>query len=172
MRHVDRDGKRPLVAIVMGSDADLGVMGAAAQTLTRFGVPHEVRVVSAHRTPGDTLEFAKTAASHGLRVIIAGAAGSGQLAGMMAAVTTLPVIGVPISQPELNGLDSLLSTAQMPPGVPVATVSVGGAKNAALLAVRILSIGDPSLRRKLARYAAALRDETYLKDASVREQFP
>jgi 5-(carboxyamino)imidazole ribonucleotide mutase len=172
MRHIERDGRRPLVAIVMGSDSDLAVMGAAADTLARFGVPHEVRVVSAHRTPADMLEFARSAASHGLRVIIAGAGGSAHLPGMLAAATTLPVIGVPVLQPELNGLDALLSIAQMPTGVPVATVSIGGAKNAALLAVRILSTADPSLRRKLARYAAALRDETYLKDASVREQYP
>jgi 5-(carboxyamino)imidazole ribonucleotide mutase len=146
----------PLVAIIMGSKSDWETMRHADEMLTRFDVPHESRVLSAHRTPALTAEFASTAASRGLQVIIAGAGGAAHLAGVVAAHTVLPVIGVPV-QSALNGLDSLLSTVQMPKGVPVATVAIGasGAANAGLLAVAILATSRPELRTKL----QAFRDE-------------
>src|SRR5713226_6397989 len=140
-------GRRaPLVGVVMGSDSDLKVMRAAAEALAEFGVAYEVRVVSAHRTPDAMLEYARIAAGRGLRVIIAGAGGAAHLPGMIAAATPLPVIGVPVPLAYLDGLDSLLSIVQMPAGVPVATVSIGGARNAGLLAVRILGASDAALR--------------------------
>jgi 5-(carboxyamino)imidazole ribonucleotide mutase len=147
----------PLVGVIMGSQSDWETMRQAGELLTRFGVPHECRVVSAHRTPSMMAEYASTAQNRGLRVIIAGAGGAAHLPGMVAAHTVLPVIGVPIQTAALNGLDSLLSIVQMPKGVPVATVAVGsaGAVNAALLAVAILSTSAPELRAKLQAY----RDE-------------
>jgi 5-(carboxyamino)imidazole ribonucleotide mutase len=146
----------PLVAVVMGSDSDWSVMADAAAALTEFGVAHEVEVLSAHRTPERMIAFGKAAAARGIRVIIAGAGGAAHLPGMLASVTTLPVIGVPVALSKLDGLDSLLSIVQMPAGIPVATVSIGGARNAGLLAVRILGSSDPSLAARLADYASSL----------------
>ena len=147
----------------MGSDSDLPVMQGAVDVLTDFGVAHEVRVVSAHRTPDVMYDYARTAADRGLRVIIAGAGGAAHLPGMTASLTSLPVIGVPVPLQHLDGLDSLLSIVQMPDGIPVATVGVGKARNAGLLAVRILGAHDDALRTKLDDHRAAL-------DATVREK--
>ena len=141
----------PLVGVVMGSDSDWPVMEGAALALAEFGVPHEVRVVSAHRTPRDMLEWASAAAGRGLRVVIAGAGGAAHLPGMVASMTPLPVIGVPVPLKHLDGIDSLLSIVQMPAGIPVATVSIGGARNAGLLAVRVLAAADPALQERLER---------------------
>ncbi|HLN17823.1 MAG TPA: 5-(carboxyamino)imidazole ribonucleotide mutase [Acidimicrobiales bacterium] len=162
----------PLVAVVMGSASDLKVMQAAADTLERFGVGHEVRVVSAHRTPEDMLEFGHAAAGRGLRVIVAGAGGAAHLPGMLAAATTLPVIGVPVALATLDGLDSLLSIVQMPRGVPVATVAVNGAANAGLLAVKILALSDPTLAAALTEHRAGLADEARAQDAEVTGDRP
>jgi 5-(carboxyamino)imidazole ribonucleotide mutase len=140
----------------MGSDSDWNVMADAAAALTEFGIAHEVEVVSAHRTPERMIAFGKAAAGRGIKVIIAGAGGAAHLPGMLAAVTTLPVVGVPVPLSRLDGLDSLLSIVQMPAGVPVATVSIGGARNAGLLAIRILAASDPLLTSKLADFAASL----------------
>jgi 5-(carboxyamino)imidazole ribonucleotide mutase len=149
----------PLVAVVMGSSSDYSVMEGAVEALDRFSVPHEVRVVSAHRTPDDMLAFGHDAAGRGLRVIIAGAGGAAHLPGMLAAVTTLPVIGVPVALAHLDGLDSLLSIVQMPRGVPVATVAVNGARNAGLLAVRILGTADPALATEMAAFQRELAEQ-------------
>jgi len=146
----------PIVAVVMGSDSDWSVMSAAADALAEFDVPHEVEVLSAHRTPERMIAFGREAADRGIRVIIAGAGGAAHLPGMLASVTTLPVIGVPVALATLDGLDSLLSIVQMPAGVPVATVSIGGARNAGLLAVRILASGDAALTERLAAFARDL----------------
>jgi 5-(carboxyamino)imidazole ribonucleotide mutase len=146
----------PLVGVVMGSDSDWNVMRDASELLDEFGIAHEVEVVSAHRTPEKMIAYGRTAADRGLKVIIAGAGGAAHLPGMLAAVTTLPVVGVPVPLSRLDGLDSLLSIVQMPAGVPVATVSIGGAKNAGLLAVKILATADVALRGALADYASAL----------------
>ena len=159
---------KPLVGIIMGSDSDLPVMQAAADILAEFGVPIEIHVVSAHRTAFEMLEYGRSAAGRGVRVIIAGAGGSAHLPGMVASVTTLPVIGVPVPLQHLSGLDSLLSIVQMPAGIPVATVSIGGARNAGILAARILAVGDPALSKKLAAYARRLEDETHAKDAGLQ----
>ena len=158
----------PLVAVVMGSDSDWSVMTDAAAALTELGIPHEVEVLSAHRTPEAMIEFGRTALSRGLKVIIAGAGGAAHLPGMLAAVTTLPVIGVPIPLATLDGLDSLLSIVQMPAGVPVATVSIGGGRNAGLLAARILSTSDTALAEKLARYAEGLAALVAEKNAALK----
>jgi 5-(carboxyamino)imidazole ribonucleotide mutase len=160
----------PLVGVVMGSDSDLPVMRAAAEALAEFGVPAEVRVISAHRTPADMLEYARTAAARGLRVIIAGAGGAAHLPGMIAAATPLPVIGVPVPLARLDGLDSLLSIVQMPAGVPVATVAIGNARNAGLLAVRILAAADPELRGAMERFQEGLAEMVRAKDAAVRAE--
>ncbi|MCU0273066.1 MAG: 5-(carboxyamino)imidazole ribonucleotide mutase [Acidimicrobiales bacterium] len=141
--------EQPLVGVVMGSSSDLPTMRPAVEVLAEFGVAHEVRVVSAHRTPFDMLEYARTAAARGLGVIVAGAGGAAHLPGMLASATSLPVIGVPVAITKLQGLDALLSIAQMPGGVPVATMAVDGARNAGLFAVRILATADPSLRAAL-----------------------
>jgi len=162
------DGATPLVGVVMGSDSDWPVLEAAAVALREFDVPHEVRVVSAHRTPWDMLEWAAAAAGRGLRVLVAGAGGAAHLPGMVASATPLPVIGVPVPLAHLDGLDSLLSIVQMPAGVPVATVSVGGARNAGLLAVRILAAADPSLRARMERFQQALADSARAKDAALQ----
>jgi len=146
----------PLVGVVMGSDSDWGVMREAAELLEQFGVPHEVEVVSAHRTPEKMIAYGKQAAGRGLKVVIAGAGGAAHLPGMLASVTTLPVVGVPVPLARLDGLDSLLSIVQMPAGVPVATVSIGGARNAGLIAVKILATSDPALAEAVAGYAADL----------------
>ena len=157
----------PVVGVVMGSDSDLPVMSAAAQALGEFAVAHEVRVVSAHRTPGDMLDYADSAYERGLRVIIAGAGGAAHLPGMLAAVTPLPVIGVPVPLAQLDGLDALLSIAQMPAGVPVATVAIGGARNAGLLAVRILATADRQLHDRMRAFQAELADSARAKDVRV-----
>lgn len=141
----------------MGSDSDLETMSPAAQVLADFGIPHEVRVVSAHRTPEAMVEYAQTARSRGLRVIVAGAGGAAHLPGMVASLTTLPVIGVPVRTAALSGVDSLHSIVQMPAGVPVATVGIGNGANAGLLAVRILAASDPELAAQLDTYAEALK---------------
>ncbi|MGH3025565.1 MAG: 5-(carboxyamino)imidazole ribonucleotide mutase, partial [Gaiellaceae bacterium] len=141
---------QPLVGVIMGSDSDWTTMAPAAQALAEFGIAHEVHVVSAHRTPRGMLDYAESAASRGLRVIIAGAGGAAHLPGMVASMTPLPVIGVPVPLKYLDGLDSLLSIVQMPAGVPVATVGVGAARNAGLLAVRILAVADDALRARCA----------------------
>ncbi|MCU1422430.1 MAG: purE [Microbacteriaceae bacterium] len=158
----------PLVAVVMGSDSDWKVMADAAAVLTEFGIEHEVAVVSAHRTPERMIAFGKEAAGRGIRVIVAGAGGAAHLPGMLASVTTLPVIGVPVPLARLDGLDSLLSIVQMPAGIPVATVSIGGAHNAGLLAARILGTGDERLTAALAAHAASLEVLVAEKDAALR----
>jgi 5-(carboxyamino)imidazole ribonucleotide mutase len=156
------------VAVVMGSDSDWPVMGEAAKALTEFDIPFEVEVVSAHRTPRRMIEFGTEAAGRGLEVVIAGAGGAAHLPGMLASVTTLPVIGVPVPLAKLDGLDSLLSIVQMPAGIPVATVSIGGARNAGLLAARILAAGDPVLTARLAEYAASLEELVAQKNAALQ----
>jgi 5-(carboxyamino)imidazole ribonucleotide mutase len=158
------------VGIVMGSDSDWPVMEAAGQALTEFGIPWEADVISAHRMPEEMLAYGSGAAARGLRVIIAGAGGAAHLPGMLASVTPLPVIGVPVPLKQLDGLDSLLSIVQMPAGVPVATVAVGGARNAGLLAVRILAAGDEGLRQQMSDFQGRLRTEAQEKGASVRRQ--
>jgi 5-(carboxyamino)imidazole ribonucleotide mutase len=160
----------PVVSVVMGSDSDWSVMSGAAETLTAFGIPHEVEVVSAHRTPRGMIAFGAAAAGRGIRVIIAGAGGAAHLPGMLASMTTLPVIGVPVPLAHLDGMDSLLSIVQMPAGIPVATVSIGGARNAGLLAARILSIGDAALAGALADYAAGLEGAVAEKNAALHAQ--
>jgi 5-(carboxyamino)imidazole ribonucleotide mutase len=161
----------PLVGVIMGSDSDLKVMQAAVDALAEFDVALEVRVVSAHRTPDVMAEYGRTAASRGLRVIIAGAGGAAHLPGMVASYTPLPVIGVPVPLAHFDGNDSLLSIVQMPAGVPVATVGVGNARNAGLLAVRILAASDDKLRERMERFQATLADAVREKDANVRKQF-
>lgn len=158
----------PRVAIVMGSDSDWPVMSAAAEALTELGIAHHVEIVSAHRTPDKLMAFGKGAADRGFRVIVAGAGGAAHLPGMLASVTTLPVIGVPVPLKTLDGLDSLLSIVQMPAGIPVATVAIGGARNAGLLAARILATGDPALTTRLADQAAALAELVEEKDRALR----
>jgi 5-(carboxyamino)imidazole ribonucleotide mutase len=156
------------VAVVMGSDSDWPVMSAAAEALAEFGIEHEVEVVSAHRTPKRMIEFGEQAAGRGLEAIIAGAGGAAHLPGMLASVTTLPVIGVPVPLAKLDGLDSLLSIVQMPAGIPVATVSIGGARNAGLLAVRMLAAGDAELTARLAAYSASLEQLVAEKNAALQ----
>jgi 5-(carboxyamino)imidazole ribonucleotide mutase len=156
----------------MGSDSDWPVMQGAAQALAEFDVPHEVRVVSAHRTPRDMLDWASAAAGRGLRVVIAGAGGAAHLPGMVASMTPLPVIGVPVPLKHLDGMDSLLSIVQMPAGVPVATVSVAGARNAGLLAVRILAASEPALLERMIAFQAALADGARAKDAALQARLP
>ncbi|MBC7402090.1 MAG: 5-(carboxyamino)imidazole ribonucleotide mutase [Microbacteriaceae bacterium] len=158
----------PVVAVVMGSDSDWSVMTNASAALIEFGVAHEVEVVSAHRTPEKMIAFGREAAARGIRVIIAGAGGAAHLPGMLAAVTTLPVIGVPVPLGTLDGLDSLLSIVQMPAGVPVATVSIGGARNAGLLAVRILATTDPALATALAEFARQLEVTVAEKNTALQ----
>ena len=159
----------PVVGVIMGSDSDWPVMSAAAEALAEFAVPYEVRVVSAHRTPRDMLDYAAGAAGRGLRVIVAGAGGAAHLPGMVASLTPLPVVGVPVPLKHLDGLDSLLSIVQMPAGVPVATVSVAGARNAGLLAVRILGVSDPALQSAMSSFQERLGDLARSKDAALRE---
>ncbi len=158
------------VSIVMGSDSDEKVMSAAAQALDEFGIAWEMRVLSAHRTPADTIEYAKAASGRGVGVMIAGAGGAAHLPGVLAAITPLPVIGVPIALANLGGLDSLLSIVQMPKGIPVATVAVDGARNAGLLAVRILAVGDDPLSKAVVDFQARLADEVRAKDAALTER--
>jgi 5-(carboxyamino)imidazole ribonucleotide mutase len=158
----------PIVGIVMGSDSDWPMMEPAALALQEFGVPYEAHVVSAHRTPRRMLDYAETAADRGLRVVIAGAGGAAHLPGMIAAATPLPVIGVPRPLDRLDGLDSLLSIVQMPAGVPVATVSIGGGRNAGLLAVRILATADERLRAAVSTFQAELADSVLARDAALQ----
>ncbi len=164
----------PVVGIVMGSDSDWPVMQAAAEVLEEFGVPHEVDVVSAHRMPTEMVEYGRTAAERGLRVVVAGAGGAAHLPGMLASVTPLPVIGVPVPLQHLDGMDSLLSIVQMPAGVPVATVSIGGARNAGLLAVRVLAAGDGPeavrLREEMLRFQGGLREVALAKGEALRRK--
>jgi 5-(carboxyamino)imidazole ribonucleotide mutase len=161
------DGQ-PLVGVVMGSDSDWPVMEAAVTALQEFGVPWEADVVSAHRMPQEMISYGSGAAGRGLRVIIAGAGGAAHLPGMLAAVTPLPVIGVPVPLAHLDGMDSLLSIVQMPAGVPVATVAVGAARNAGLLAVRILASADEDLQRRMTEFQASLKATAQAKGATLR----
>ena len=158
---------QPVVAVCMGSDSDWPVMQGAAGILEDFGVPYEAMVLSAHRMPREMVEFGSSAADRGFSVIIAGAGGAAHLPGMLASVTTLPVIGVPVPLSTLDGMDSLLSIVQMPAGVPVATVAIGNARNAALLAVRILAVSDPDLGSAMRAYQAELNAEARAKNANL-----
>ena len=159
-----------LVSVVMGSDSDWPVMEGAAGALAEFGVAHDVRVLSAHRTPREMLEWAQAADGRGVRVVIAGAGGAAHLPGMVASMTPLPVIGVPVPLKHLDGLDSLLSIVQMPAGVPVATVSIGGARNAGLLAVRVLGASDPELREQMRGFQERLASAARDKDAALQDR--
>ena len=161
---------KPLVGIVMGSDSDWPVMKAAADACAEFGVPYEADVVSAHRMPEDMVAWGRAAHTRGLKVVIAGAGGAAHLPGMLAALTPLPVIGVPVPLKYLDGMDSLLSIVQMPAGVPVATVAVGNARNAGLLAVRILGVADDAVQAAMVDFQAQLRDAARAKGAAVRGQ--
>ncbi len=160
--------ERPVVAVVMGSDSDWPVMRAAADALAEFAVPYEADVVSAHRMPHDMIGYGGAAAARGLKVIIAGAGGAAHLPGMLASVTPLPVIGVPVPLAHLDGLDALLSIVQMPAGIPVATVAVGGARNAGLLAIRILAATDPQLQQKVIDFQVGLRETALAKGTALR----
>ena len=170
----DSAPQTPVVGLVMGSDSDWPVMSAAAEALEEFGVGYEADVVSAHRMPHEMIEYGSSAAQRGLRVLIAGAGGAAHLPGMLASVTALPVIGVPVPLKHLDGMDSLLSIVQMPAGVPVATVSIGGARNAGLLAVRILASGADAeagrLREAMSAYQERLRDLAHAKGAALRDR--
>jgi 5-(carboxyamino)imidazole ribonucleotide mutase len=160
----------PLVGVVMGSDSDWSVMSEAADALKQFGIEYEVEVLSAHRTPEKMIEWGKAASSRGVKVIIAGAGGAAHLPGMLASVTTLPVIGVPVSLSKLDGMDSLLSIVQMPAGIPVATVSIGGAKNAGILAARILGTNDSALEKKLIEYGQSLASLVAEKNEQLKAE--
>lgn len=162
-----KNNEKPVVGILMGSDSDWPTMKAAADVCAEFGVASEAKVISAHRTPRDLEQYVSGAFERGLRVIIAGAGGAAHLPGVTAAFTTLPVIGVPISGKVLDGLDSLLSIVQMPPGVPVATVGVNAAKNAGLLATQILGVGDAGLQKKLVAYKTKLAEESRAKNKTL-----
>lgn len=162
--------EQPRVGVIMGSDSDWTVMQDAAEALAEFDIPFEVRVVSAHRTPQVMFEYAQQAAGRGIEVIVAGAGGAAHLPGMVASVTPLPVIGVPVPLARLDGLDSLLSIVQMPAGIPVATVSIGGARNAGLLAVRMLGASDPDLRARIVAFQEQLADMVRAKDADLQQR--
>lgn len=161
--------KQPLVGVIMGSDSDLPVMSQAAEILDEFGISYELTIVSAHRTPDRMYEYAKSAEKKGLKVIIAGAGGSAHLPGMTAALTTLPVIGVPIQTKTLSGIDSLYSIVQMPPGIPVATVAINGAKNAGLLAASIVALSDAKLAEKVRVYKKNLEKEVIKKTEKLEK---
>jgi 5-(carboxyamino)imidazole ribonucleotide mutase len=162
-----KQSAKPVVGIIMGSDSDWPTMKAAAEACTEFGVPHEVQVISAHRTPRDLERYASSAQQRGLRVIIAGAGGAAHLPGVTAAFTPLPVIGVPMESKALKGLDSLLSIVQMPSGIPVATVAIGGARNAGLLAVQILAVADAGLLAKFRAFKVRLAQESRAKNKKL-----
>lgn len=162
--------ENPTVGIIMGSDSDWPVMQDAAKALEEFGVSYEARVVSAHRMPREMIDYAETAAARGIRVVIAGAGGAAHLPGMVASVTTLPVIGVPVPLKYLDGMDSLLSIVQMPAGVPVATVSIAGARNAGLLAVRMLASGDADLTARMNAFQRELRDIAEAKNERLQQR--
>ena len=161
---------KPLVGIIMGSTSDWETMRATAEALDKLGIPYETKVVSAHRTPDLLFEYAATAQSRGIEVIVAGAGGAAHLPGMTASKTTLPVLGVPVQSKALSGLDSLLSIVQMPAGVPVATVGIGGGRNAGLLAVRILAASDDSLRAAMVRFQAELADSVVARDVALQDR--
>jgi len=161
---------KPIVGVVMGSDSDWSVMSDAAQVLKEFGIEYEVEVLSAHRTPERMIEWGKAAAGRGLKVIIAGAGGAAHLPGMLASVTTLPVIGVPVALAKLDGMDSLLSIVQMPAGIPVATVSINGAKNAGILAARIIGSSDASISAAMLAYGESLKAQVAEKNAKLKSQ--
>ncbi len=161
---------QPIVGVVMGSDSDWSVMSDAAQALKEFGIEYEVEVLSAHRTPERMIEWGKAAAGRGIKVIIAGAGGAAHLPGMLASVTTLPVVGVPVALAKLDGMDSLLSIVQMPAGIPVATVSIGGARNAGILAARIIGTNDASMREKLAAFGESLKVTVAEKNEKLKSQ--
>lgn len=163
--------RTPIVGVIMGSDSDLPTMRAAIDALTEFEIAFEVRILSAHRTPDEMLAYARGAAGRGLKVIVAGAGGAAHLPGMVAAATPLPVIGVPVGVTRLAGLDALLSIVQMPAGVPVATVAIDNARNAGLLAVRMLAIGNPALRAAMERFQSELAASVRQKDERVRHEF-
>ena len=169
---MSRERQKPVVGIVMGSDSDFPIMKETSKTLKHFGIPHEVRVISCHRAPAQVIEYARTAQERGLKVIIAGAGGAAHLAGIIAAETTLPVIRVPIGSSPLRGIDALLSTAQMPGGVPVATMAVGkaGAKNSAIFSAQVLSIYDGTLNKKLKRWKTSLEQEVTAKDRAIAQR--
>jgi len=158
----------PLIGVVMGSDSDWRVMSDASQVLSDFAIPHEVEVVSAHRTPDKLISYGREARARGLKAIVAGAGGAAHLPGMLASVTALPVIGVPVQLATLDGLDSLLSIVQMPAGIPVATVSINGAKNAGLLAARILAAGDDRMAEKVEQYARTLEEQVEEKNRRLK----
>jgi 5-(carboxyamino)imidazole ribonucleotide mutase len=160
---------KPLVGIIMGSDSDLPIMKEAAEILNEFQISYEIKIVSAHRTPNLMYEYAKSAESRGLKIIIAGAGGSAHLPGMVASLTTLPVIGVPVQTKTLNGIDSLYSIVQMPPGIPVATVAINGAKNAGLLAAKILGISDKKIQDKVELYSKNLENTILEKSAKLNK---
>ena len=164
--------RSPLVGVIMGSSSDAEVMSGAADVLEELGVPHERHVVSAHRSPERMVDYARGARTRGLQVIIAGAGGAAHLPGMVASLTTLPVIGVPVPTRHLGGQDSLLSIVQMPAGVPVATVAIGGARNAGLLAARMLALGDPALAEQLERHRLDLVEHALEQDRSLQEPPP
>jgi len=165
----DQNAPAPLVSIIMGSDSDWPTMRAAADILTELGIPFEADVVSAHRTPDKMMRFGRAAAGRGLRVVIAGAGGAAHLPGMVASVTTLPVIGVPVQLARLDGLDSLLSIVQMPAGIPVATMAINGAANAGLFAARIIGSSEPAVAARLAEYAAGLEQVVEGKAQALRD---
>lgn len=158
---------QPLVGIVMGSDSDLPVMREAAEICEEFGIPYEIRVVSAHRTPADMAEYGATAHDRGIKVIVAGAGGAAHLPGMLAAYSPLPVIGVPIPTKQLKGMDSLMSIVQMPAGVPVATVAIGGGRNAGILAAEILAVHDSELQGKVVAFKNAMAEESRKKNDNL-----
>ena len=161
---------KPIVGVVMGSDSDWAVMSDAAQALKEFGIEYEVEVLSAHRTPERMMEWGKAAADRGLKVIIAGAGGAAHLPGMIASVTTLPVVGVPVKLKNLDGMDSLLSIVQMPAGIPVATVSIDGARNAGILAARIIGAFEPKVAEALAKFSDSLKEQVALKNQNLKSQ--
>ncbi|CAB4950500.1 unannotated protein [freshwater metagenome] len=161
---------QPIVGVVMGSDSDWNIMSDAAQALKEFGIEYEVEVLSAHRTPEKMIEWGKAAAGRGIKVIIAGAGGAAHLPGMLASVTTLPVVGVPVSLAKLDGMDSLLSIVQMPAGIPVATVSINGARNAGILAARIIGSSEPEMAKKLAAFGESLKDAVAEKNEKLKSQ--
>jgi len=158
---------KPLVGVIMGSDSDLPVMEKAFEVFREFGIPYEVKILSAHRTPKQHTEYVQTAERRGIKTIIAAAGGAAHLPGVTAAHTTLPVIGVPIKSKALNGMDSLLSIVQMPSGVPVATVSIDGAKNAALLAIQIIALTDKKIKEKIKRYKRKIEKESFAKNKTL-----
>jgi 5-(carboxyamino)imidazole ribonucleotide mutase len=160
----------PIVGVVMGSDSDWSIMSDAAQALKEFGIDYEVEVPSAHRTPDRMMEWGKAAAGRGLKVIIAGAGGAAHLPGMIASITTLPVVGVPVKLKSLDGMDSLLSIVQMPAGIPVATVSIDGARNAGILAARIIGAYDETVAKRLEAFSSSLADQVAVKNQNLKSQ--